>query len=76
MISTCNEAGWECAKYLDADGFCTRNCSCSGLSFGGCKADYDAAHEEAAKAGITTYVVMTGKCGDRYVIPTIDGVMQ
>lgn len=76
MICTCNEVSHKCEKYLDRDGFCVRNSSCSGPGFGGCQADYDAAREEAARAGLASYVIMTGKCGDLYVIPVIDGVMQ
>ena len=42
MITTLNDALCSCEQYKDADGFCTRNCSCSGMGFGGNQAQYDA----------------------------------
>ena len=69
MITTYSAAMSNCAKYRDSDGFCTRNCSCSGLSLGGNQRDYDEAALEAYDAGYKRYQLLTGKCGDRYVIP-------
>lgn len=70
MITTLRAARDECAKYKDADGFCMRNCSCSRLSIGGgTQAIHDAAREEAKAAGLTRYNVLTGKCGDWYIVP-------
>lgn len=75
MITTYREAMSNCAKYRDSDGFCTRNCACSGLSLGGNQRDYDEAALEAYEAGYKRYQLLTGKCGDRYVIPVINGKM-
>lgn len=70
MITTLRAARDECAKYKDTDGFCMRNCSCSRLSIGCCtQAIHDAAREEAKAAGLTRYCVLTGKCGDWYIVP-------
>lgn len=72
MITTLNKALDSCDQYIDCEGFCTRNCSCSGLSFGGgSQAVHDAASEEAKAAGLTRYNVLTGKCGDWYIV-TLD----
>ena len=68
MITTLNEALGSCDQYRDSEGFCTRNCSCSGMSFGGNQAQYDAAREEAKKAGLDRYSVVSGKCGDWYIV--------
>lgn len=68
MIATSNEATKACGQCRDADGFCTRNCSCSGLSFCANGPQRAAAREEAS-AGIGRYNVMTGACGDVYVVP-------
>lgn len=74
MITNCAEAMSNCEKFRDIDGFCTRNCACSGLSFGGCTSSMrDAAREEAKAAGLAAYQLMTGKCGDMYIIPMING---
>ena len=70
MITTLNEALGSCEKFRDSEGFCTRNCSCSGMSFGGCtQAIHDAAREEAKNAGLDRYSVVSGKCGDWYIVP-------
>lgn len=70
MITTCRAAMAECEKYRECNGFCTRNCACSGLSIGGgTQAIHDAAREEAKAAGLTRYNVLTGKCGDWYIVP-------
>lgn len=70
MITTYRAAMAECAKYKDVDGFCTRNCACSRLSIGGAtQSVHDAACEEAKTAGLTRYNVLTGKCGDWYIVP-------
>ena len=70
MITTLNEALGSCEQYRDENGFCTRNCSCSGLSFGGVtQAIHDAAREEAKAEGLTRYNILTGKCGDWYIVP-------
>ena len=70
MITTLNDVFCSCEQYKDADGFCTRNCSCSGMSFGSCnQAIHDAAREEAKAAGLTRYSLLTGKCGDWYIVP-------
>ena len=71
MIATSNEAMKACAKYRDADGFCARNCSCSGLGFCANGPQRAAAREEALAAGVGRYNVMTGACGDVYVV-TLD----
>ena len=68
MITTLNEALGSCEKFRDSEGFCTRNCSCSGMSFGGNQAQYDAAREEAKNAGLDRYSILTGKCGDLYIV--------
>ena len=72
MICKLNDAFASCDKYRDAEGFCTRNCSCSGMSFGGNQAQYDAAREEARKAGLDRYSVVSGKCGDWYIVKIDD----
>ena len=70
MITTLNDALCSCEKFCDSEGFCTRNCACSGMSFGGCtQAIHDAAREEAKAAGLTRYSLLTGKCGDGYIVP-------
>ena len=69
MITTLNDATGTCEQYRDADGFCRRSCSCSGLSFGGTQAIHDAAREEAEAAGIKRYNILSGKCGDWYIVP-------
>ena len=75
MISTYAAAMANCAKYRDADGFCTRNCACSGLSMGGTQFQHDMANIEAREAGFDRYQLLTGKCGDRYTVRVVDGVM-
>ena len=70
MITTLNDATGTCDQYRECDGFCSRNRSCSGLSIGGgTQAMHDAAREEAKAAGLTRYNVLTGKCGDWYIVP-------
>ena len=69
MIATFNEAMNACGQYRDADGFCKRSCACSGLGFCANSPQRAAAREEALAAGIERYNVMTGSCGDVYVIP-------
>lgn len=70
MITTFNDAMAECEKHRECDGFCSRNCSCSCLSIGGAtQAVREAAREEAKAAGLTRYNVLTGKCGDWYIVP-------
>lgn len=70
MITTYRAAMAECEKHRECDGFCSRNCSCSGLSIGGgTQAIHDAARSEAKAAGLTRYNVLTGKCGDWYIVP-------
>ena len=70
MITTLNDVFDSCWQYRDEEGFCTRNCACSGMSFGGCnQAIHDAAREEAKAAGLTRYSLLTGKCGDWYIVP-------
>ena len=69
MITTLNEALGSCEKFRDSEGFCTRNCSCSGMSFGGNQAQYDDAREEANNAGLDRYSVVSGACGDWYIVP-------
>lgn len=70
MITTYRAAMAECEKHRECDGFCGRNCACSGLSIGGgTQAIHDAAREEAKAAGLTRYNVITGKCGDWYIVP-------
>ena len=68
MITTLNEALGSCEQYKDAEGFCTRNCSCSGMSFGCTQAIHDAAREEANKAGLDRYTIVSGACGDWYIV--------
>ena len=68
MITTLNEALGSSEKFRDSEGFCTRNCSCSGMSFGGNQAQYDAAREEANNAGLDRYSIVSGKCGDWYIV--------
>ena len=69
MIITLDDVLCSCEQYRDVDGFCTRNCSCCGMSFGGNQSQYDAAREEAKSAGLTRYSLLTGKCGDWYIVP-------
>ena len=69
MICKLNDAFASCEQYRDEEGFCTRNCSCLGISFGcSTQAIYDAALEEAKKAGIDSYIVVSGACGDWYIV--------
>ena len=69
MITTFNDATDTCDHYRECDGFCTRNCSCSGLSIGGAtQAVRDAAREEAKKAGLERYAIVSGACGDWYIV--------
>ena len=69
MITTLNEALGSCEKFRDSESFCTRNCACAGMSFGGCTQEiHDAAREEAKAAGLTRYSLLTGKCGDWYIV--------
>ena len=75
MISTYSAAMANCAKYRDHEGFCTRNCSCSSLSMGGTLMQHEAAKAEAAEAGFDHYQLLTGKCGDRYTVRVVNGVM-
>lgn len=76
MISTYRAAMENCAKYRDAEGFCTRNCSCSRLSMGGNQFQHDMAKIEAREAGYDHYKLLTGKCGDMYTVPVVFGVMK
>lgn len=69
MIATFNDAMHSCDKFRDSDGFCKRNCACSGLGFCANGPQRAAAREEALAAGIERYNVMAGACGDVYVIP-------
>ena len=69
MIAMCNDAMNACEQYRDADGFCKRNCACSGLGFCANSPQRAAAREEALAAGIERYNVMAGACGDVYVVP-------
>lgn len=69
MITTIDKAVCVCGKYCDTDGFCTRNCSCSGLSIGCNGAILNAARKEAEAAGIKRYNILSGKCGDWYIVP-------
>lgn len=69
MITTYRAAMSNCAKYRDSDGFCTRNCSCSGLSIGCNGAILNAARKEAEAAGIKRYNILSGRCGDWYIVP-------
>ena len=69
MITTYRAAMEECEKHRECDGFCSRNCSCSGLSIGGAtQSVHDAASEEANSAGLTRYNILSGKCGDWYIV--------
>ena len=68
MLTTLNDVFCSCEQYLGDDGFCTRNCSCSGMGFGGNQAQYDAAREEAKNAGLERYSVVSGICGDWYIV--------
>ena len=52
MIAMCNDAMNACEQYRDADGFCKRNCACSGLSFCANSHQRAAAREEALAAGV------------------------
>lgn len=69
MICTYNDALSNCDRYRDTDRFCTRNCSCSGLSYCNLQPVLDSAREEADAAGVKSYDVLNGKCGDWYVVP-------
>ena len=69
MITTLRAAMAECAKYREWDGFCRRNCACSGLSIGCNGAILNSARKEANGAGLTRYNVLSGKCGDWYIVP-------
>ena len=40
-----------------------------GMGFGGNQAQYDAAREEAKKAGLERYSVVSGNRGDWYIVP-------
>lgn len=68
MVCKLNDAFASCDKYRDSEGFCTRNCSCSGMIFGGTQAVYDEARKEAKKAGLERYAVVSGACGDWYIV--------
>ena len=68
MITTLNDALCSCENFRDSEGFCTRNCSCLGMTFGGNQAQYDAAREEAKNAGLDRYSVVSGNCGDWYIV--------
>ena len=68
MIATLNEALSSCEQYRDEEGFCTRNCSCSGMTFGAPQSVYDEARKEAKKARINRYNVVSGACGDWYIV--------
>ena len=68
MITTLNDVFDSCWQYRDEEGFCTRNCSCSGMIFGGTQSVYDDARKEAKKAGLERYTVVSGKCGDWYIV--------
>lgn len=72
MISLADDALHACDQYRNAYGFCTRNDSCSGLSFGGTLAQHQAAKEEAEAEGIERYTLASGKCGDWYIVPLDD----
>lgn len=69
MIATLNDATGTCDQYCECDGFCSRNCSCSGLSIGCNGAILNAARKEAKAAGLTRYNILSGKCGDWYIVP-------
>lgn len=70
MITTYRAALAECEKHKDAEGFCMRNCACSRLSIGGgTQAMHDEAREEAKATGLKRYNVLSGKCGDWYIVP-------
>ena len=69
MIAMCNDAMNACEQYRDADGSCKRNCACSGLGFCANNPQRAAAREEALAAGVERYQIMTGACGDVYVVP-------
>lgn len=69
MITTLNDATGTCDQYRECDGFCRRNCSCSGLSIGCNGAILNVARKEAKAAGLTRYNILSGKCGDWYIVP-------
>ena len=60
MIATINEAMNACEQHRDSEGFCKRNCACSGLGFCANSPQRAAAREEALAAGIERYNVMAG----------------
>lgn len=68
MICKLNDAIVSCEQYRDEEGFCTRNCSCSCMIFGGTQSVYDEARKEAKKACIDRYTVVSGACGDWYIV--------
>ena len=68
MICKLNDALGSCEQYRDEEGFCTRNCSCSGMIFGGNQAVYDEARKGARKYGVERYNVVSGSCGDWYIV--------
>lgn len=69
MICKLDDAFASCEQYRDEEGFCTRNCCCLGMSFGcGTQAIHDAAREEAKKAGLERYAIVSGACGDWYIV--------
>lgn len=68
MIAKLNDTLGSCEQYMDEEGFCTRNCSCSGMIFGGTQAIYDEARKEANKSCIDCYNVVSGACGDWYIV--------
>ena len=68
MICKLNDAFASCEQYRDEEGFCTRNCSCSGMIFGATQAVYDEARKEAKKACLDRYNVVSGACGDWYIV--------
>ena len=68
MICKLNDAFASCEQYRDEEGFCTRNCSCSGMIFGGTQEVYDEARKEAKKACLDCYNVVSGACGDWYIV--------
>lgn len=69
MIATSSEAMMACNQYRDSEGFCKRNCACSGIWFCANSHQRAAAREEALAAGVKRYNVMAGACGDVYVVP-------